>query len=178
MRLITLLFVASLMGSCQLPHGDAPIPLDTEILIERTYDAVDNLLAQHRSKQDTDRILVATVVDVNNVRSTSMFGRVVTECIQSRLTQANFDVIHATVREDHMLVRSEGQFLLSRDVSNLAADYNARTALVTTYAVVENSVILSLKLVSTVEGSTLAAEDFVLAKSPSIDEMLVKRGGF
>ena len=75
------------------------------------------------------------------------------------------------------LVQHDGQFLLSRDARNLAVDYNARSALVTTYSVVANSVIVSMKLVSTIENSTVAAQDFVLARTESVTEMLSAQTG-
>jgi hypothetical protein len=76
-----------------------------------------------------------------------------------------------------MLVRPAGNFLLSREVRNLAMDYNARTALVSTYAVTEHSVILSLKLVSTIEDSTLAGIDVAIPRSDTVTEMLGLGGG-
>jgi hypothetical protein len=178
MRLAAILLGAFAVSSCHVPRVIGPLPqqgrkqLDTVEMIHQVYYAVDHLLAQHPKMQDTDRILVATAVDVNNVQRTSELGRVMTECIQSRLTHNDHDVIHPTVREDHLLVQHDGQFLLSRDARNLAVDYNARSALVATYSVVSNSVVVSMKLVSTVENSTLAAQDFVLERTESISEML------
>ncbi len=178
MRLAVLILGALAAASCQGPKVIGPearqsrSKLDTVEMIEQVYFAVDKLLAHHPKMQDTDRVLVATAVDVNNVQKTSELGRVMTEVIQTRLTQRDHDVIHPTVREDHLLVQHDGQFLLSRDARNLAVDYNARSALVATYSVVSNSVVVSMKLVSTVENSTLAAQDFVLERTESISEML------
>ena len=151
---------------------------DAEAVVEACYDAVDDLLGQHQDREDLQRMLVSTVVDVNDVNRTTMFGRVVTEFLSARLTRCNIDVIHPTVREDQLLVQSSGQFLLSRDVANLALDYNARTALVSTYAPLNESVIVSMKLVSTVENSTLAATDFVLVRSAAVEEMLTSVVGW
>ena len=175
------LVAATLLSSCQLPvrvarPGDAP-DSDAQAVVDACYKAVDQLLAQHAHDSDTQRVLVATAVDVNNVNRTSMFGRVVTECLSSRTTQLDVDVITPTVREDRLVVQKGGQFLLSRDSSDLAEDYNARTALVSTYACLEQSVIVSIKLVSTVENSTLAAVDFVLEASPGVKEMLLSTMG-
>lgn len=176
MRIIILMAVGwiSLSSCCSLHHKGKPLtPVgEANYLIEACYEAIDELLAQHPYPEDIDRVLVSTVVDINDVRRTTMFGRVTSECLSSRLTQVNKDVIHATVRADHMLVRQEGQFLLSREVRNLAMDYNARTALVSTYGVTEHSVILSLKLVSTVEDSTLAGVDLVIPRTLTVTEML------
>ncbi|MDP6539813.1 MAG: FlgO family outer membrane protein [Planctomycetota bacterium] len=171
MRSLTLSLAAIGLGAgCQIIEPTAPS--DAELLVDACYEAVDDLLSQHQDRQDLERMLVSTVVDVNDVKRTTMFGRVTTEFLSARLTRNNVDVIHPTVREDHLLIQETGQFLLSRDVANLALDYNARTALVSTYAPLERNVIVSMKLVSTVENSTLAATDFVLHRSPVVEEML------
>ena len=135
------------------------------------YMAVDELLAQCETK-DCGRLLVATLVDINDVGRTSMFGRQISEFHASRLSQQSVDVIHATVRQDHMIIRENGQFLLSRDIQNLAADYNAKFALVGTYGVVSEEVTVSLRLVSTVDDSTLAAVDYELPHTKSVVDML------
>ncbi len=71
-----------------------------------------------------------------------------------------------------MIIRENGQFLLSRDIQNLAADYNAKFALVGTYGVVSEEVTVSLRLVSTVDDSTVAAVDYELPHSKSVVDML------
>jgi TolB-like protein len=136
------------------------------------YEAVDELIAQHNDRKDIGRMLVATCVDVNNVGMTSMFGRQMSEYIASRLTKKNIDVIHATVRQDHVQIREDGQFLLSRDIRNLAGDHNARTIIVGTYGVVQDYVLVSLKMVSTVDDSTIAATDFALCRTQVVNDML------
>jgi TolB-like protein len=141
-------------------------------LIGMCYDAVDDLMLQHSDSGDIGRILVATLVDINDVDRTTMFGRQSAEFIASRLTQRDQDVIHATVREDRMIIKGDGQFLLSREVKNLAADYNARSVVVGTYGVVQDVVYVSLKLVSTVDDATLAATDFTVPRSTVVDQML------
>jgi hypothetical protein len=141
-------------------------------LIGICYDAVDDLLDQHSDQKDIGRILVATMVDINDVDRTTMFGRQTAEFLAARLTQQDYDVIHATIREDRLIVKSEGQFLLSRDVAALAVDYNARSVLVATYGVVKDIVYVSLKLVSTVDDATLAATDFTVPRGKVVDELL------
>ncbi|MBC8371371.1 MAG: hypothetical protein H8E25_15320 [Planctomycetes bacterium] len=148
---------------------------ESQELAEKSYCAIDSLLAQHRESADIERLLVATVVDVNNVNGTSMLGRVLSELISTRVTQSDIDVIHPTVRDDHLLIQSSGQFLLSRDVKNLDVDYNAKSALVSTYAVAGDTVRVSMKLVSTISNSTLAATDFVLYQNTVVNDMLGTR---
>jgi hypothetical protein len=162
---------------CAHHHEHLSPVAEAECLVSTCYWAIDKLLAQHPFPEDIDRVLVSTVVDINDVQSTTMFGRVTSECLSSRLTQVNKDVIHVTIREDHMLVRQDGQFLLSREVRNLAMDKNARTVLVSTYSVTEDSVLLHLKLVSTIEDSTLAAIDVTIRRTGTVTQMLGQGGG-
>lgn len=170
------LMSAPLLGGCQHLKGTG-IDADTgNSLRQATYAAVDSLITQHSDRADIGRLLVATLVDINDVNRTSMFGRQVTEYMSARLTQRDFDVIHATVRQDHMIVRPDGQFLLSRDIRNLVADYNAKCVVVGTYGLVQDYVFVSLKLVSTVDDSTLAATDFTVKRDGSVAEMLPPKG--
>lgn len=145
---------------------------DSAELIGLSYDGIDALLSQYPDAGNIDRLLVATVVDVNNVNGTTMLGRTLSEYLSSRVTQSGIDVIYPTMRDDHLLIQSAGQFLLSRDVKNLEVDYNAKTALVSTYAIAGDTVHVSMKLVSTVSNSTLAATDFVIYQNTVVRDML------
>lgn len=169
----TLLCLTALV-SCQSGHviQKAPDSITTPDLMIAAYQAVDHLLDQRSIEDDHGRVLVATLVNVNDVEESSMFGRQVSEFISTRLTQRSVDVIHATVRQDHIRVDPGGQFLISRNVQNLGSDYNARNVLVGTYGVAEETILVSLRLVSTVDDSTLAATDFAIKKDQIIDLML------
>ena len=105
MNRLTLTLAA--LGLCVGCHAIEPAHhSDAEVLVETCYDAIDDMLGQHRDREDLQRMLVSTVVDVNDVNRTTMFGRVVTEFLSARLTRCNIDVIHPTVREDQLLVQS------------------------------------------------------------------------
>jgi TolB-like protein len=174
------LFAAGLcalaLAACQgAPRSSTAIAKDARLAC---YQATDELLGQHSDRQGFGRVLVATLVDINDVSRTSMFGRQMSEYLASRLTQRDVDVIHATVRQDHMQIRGDGQFLLSREVRNLAADHNARTVLVGTYGMVKEDVLVSVKLVSTVDDATLAAYDFALPRKGAVEDMLGTSSGY
>jgi len=158
-------------GACQSAAPSPALAADPDLML-LAYSAVDDLIDQREVDGDHGRVLVATLVDVNNVEQSSMFGRQVSEFLATRLTQRKVDVIFATVRQDHMKVDRTGQFLISRNVQNLGADYNARNVLVGTYGETDEAVMVSLRLVSTVDDSTLAATDFALRKDALIEQML------
>lgn len=162
------------LASCQTDQITQPAPesMTEPDLMIAAYLAVDDLIDQRALEDDHGRVLVATLVNVNDVEESSMFGRQVSEFISTRLTQRKVDVIHATVRQDHIKVDPSGQFLISRNVQNLGSDYNARNLLVGTYGVTDETILVSLRLVSTVDDSTLAATDFAITKDAIIERML------
>lgn len=177
--MLTLRFAPALicliaLSSCQADRITQQVPdsMTEPDLMIAAYLAVDDLIDQRSLDDDHGRVLVATLVNVNDVEESSMFGRQVSEFISTRLTQRDVDVIHATVRQDHIKVDPSGQFLISRNVQNLGSDYNARNVLVGTYGVTEETILVSLRLVSTVDDSTLAATDFAIKKDPIIERML------
>jgi TolB-like protein len=174
LQLGTLLGAILLSTACQsiVPTATEEVQVNYDRIGAAAYDAVDDLLEQCDVETDLGRLLVATLVDINNVEKTTMFGRQFAEMTSSRLTQNKADVIHATVRHDHMRIDERGQFLISRKVQNLAADYNAKYVVVGTYAVCDEEVFVSLKLVSTIDDSTVAAVDVELKHTDTVREML------
>lgn len=152
---------------------EVPKTVHTDVLY-MAYNAVDELLEYHSDRQDIDRVLFTTIVELNSFTETSTFGRLLSEFLTSRMTQHDYDVILVTLRDDALKVNDEGQFLLSREIKNLAADHNARTALVGTYTVADQHVFISLRLVSTVENAILSAVDRVVPIDNVIRDLLAK----
>lgn len=166
MRYILLLTVAAItLASCTSSitvYEDAD---KTEAdLIATCYNAVDQLLGKGTDDLSRDRrVLVGTLVDLNNMERTSMFGRVMSELLSSRLTQRGYKVIQANIRDKSVLVRpGEGQFLLTRDMKELAQDYNVGAVFVGTYGRAGDKVYISVRIVNADYNTTSAAIDFDL----------------
>ncbi len=131
------------------------------------YRAVDRLLRKLKTNVNrNDRILAATLVDLNDLRRASMFGRVMGETLATRLTDHGYSVVNVKLRENSMLVTDQGEFLLSREMRNLAAAHNAREALVGTYARAGNSVFVNVRLVRTLDNVVVGAVDYELPNGP------------
>lgn len=148
-------------GSC---HKDAD-------LIQTTYRAVDCLVSK-TGADPSRRVLVATVVNLDNVKDTSTFGRLLGEFLAARLTHHGHPVVHMTVRQGSVLIKPEGEFLLSRDMRELARDYDAQAVLVSTYTVSSDKVFVSIKLVRAEDSTITAAIDFAVPKGPRTTELL------
>ena len=167
-------------GSCQVLL--APNVFG-EAVIHKTYRAVDHLCTQRSihcvcSQGLSDkRILVGTLVDINDVDSGSMFGLQMAEFVAARLTQKGYSLVQTTLRDGSVIIRDDGQFLLSRDITDLSVDYNAQAVAVGTYGVTDDKVYVSLRLICTVDNTLLGATDFVLPVDDQVGSMLASRAG-
>lgn len=148
-------------------YGDRDVDL-----IQTAYNAIDHLLEQTARVDPARPILVATVVNLDDVEDTSTFGRLTGQFLASRLAHHGFAVVHTTVRQGSVVIKQEGEFLLSRDVQELAADYNAAAVLVSTYTLGLDNVYLSVKLVNAPGSQVVAAVDYAIPKGPRTRSML------
>ena len=138
-------------------------------LIGTNYRAIDCLLEHMPCKTAPDpnrRMLVATVVNLDDVKDSSTFGRLTGELLAARLAQHGYSVVHMTIRKGSVVIKDEGEFLLSRDIKELATDYNAASVLVSTYTLSPDKVFVSLKLVNAEANTVVAAVDYTIPKGP------------
>lgn len=135
-------------------------------VIEANHQAVEKLLGSDPLQIGLDKsLIVTTVVDVDALEQSSTLGRVITEQIASRAAQMGYPVIELKVRKDFFIKDSEGELLLSRDARQLAISHDAQAAIVGTYAVVQDSVYVTLKLISLHNHRVLNGVDYTMPRS-------------
>lgn len=141
--------------------------------IAANYAAGDALLRQVRGRVTPGHpILVATVVDVDDLEHSSTLGRLVSEQISARFSRAGYNVIEMRLRDSVYFKRSEGELLLSRELSDLARTHDARAVVLGTYGVSGGAVYLNVKAVDPGAGFVLAAHDYMLPLTANIQTMV------
>ncbi len=148
----------------------------TEELLPEVYNAADTLI--YTSNQNLDRnasVLVASIVDVDALQTTSTFGRTISEQLSGRIAQLGYNVSEVKMRDSLAVRPHQGEFMLSRDLAFLAGRQNAQAILTGTYSVSENSVFVNLRLLRAGDGLILAATDFRLVKDDDVSSMLPKK---
>ena len=107
-----------------------------------------------------DTIIVSSFVDVNNLNSSSTFGRIMAEQVGSRLAQKGYKVIEMKLRQHSIFVEEgKGEFLLSRDLKNISLNHNASVVVVGTYAFTNGRIYVSTRFVNPSNGVILASID-------------------
>lgn len=148
------------------------------------YAATDALLKNYGSVFTNNRgndsgpapFVITTLVNVDQLEQSSTLGRAISEQISSRLTQTGHRVIDLKVRNSVYMRKSEGEFLLTREIKETAATYRAQAVVVGTYAVSASFVHITLKLVDPASSMVLSAHDYSLPLDPETKSMLRKTG--
>ena len=163
-----------LSAGCGLqPQSDFPFVGYEHSLLAHTEQATENLMAGLRHPvPDQGPLLVASLADINDLATSSPFGRVVSEQMGAHLTKAGYRVLDARLQSRIFVKKGEGEFLLSREVREASRSYNASAVLVGTYAEAEDTVLVSVRLVRSRDSLVLAATNFTLPKTPQIQSLL------
>lgn len=147
------------------------------------YVAADKLIRQLRgSVADEAPILVGTIADVSKLETTSPLGRVMTEHVSTRFVQRGFSVTEMTLRNSVNIQNTfkgeeaAGQFLMSRDVRAVAGEHKAVAVVSGTYAVAEEEVLVSIRVVDVQTGKVLASTDYDVPRTDDVNALLGSGG--
>lgn len=174
---MTLLLAA---GCASWPDDRRPVvgyQADNRLLVT-SHEAVDRLLGTVPPAAPLDRhepIVVASLVNVDDLTS-SRLGRAVSEQLGTALTASGYTVAELKLRGTIFVKRGEGEFLLSREVTEITRDHLAQAVLVGTYAQSLNNLYVSLKLVGVADSRVIAAHDFVLPIDSDVRSLLWSKG--
>jgi len=152
-------------------------------LVSASYNAADALLkelAYHQRENKTKMaylhptkpILIASFVNIDNVQTSSTFGRMIAEQVGSRISQNGYKVKEIKLRNSVFVQEQMGEMLLSREILDISNYYNAHSVVVGTYAVGKNTVYVTAKLISAKNNVILASYDYSLPIGANTQRLL------
>lgn len=144
-------------------------------LITANYSAADNLISKLRNMISTDNtIIVASFVNIDDLRESSTFGRIISEHYASRFNQKGFTTVEMKLRNDIFIQEGSGEFLLSREVSKISTKHNAQAVVVGTYAVASNKIYITARVIDAPSGRVLCSCDYSVPIGANTFKILLK----
>ena len=143
--------------------------------VEETQGAMDDKGMIAADAFDSTRpVLYSTAVNLNDYDQTTNFGRLMSEALATALTQHwENKVINMNLRQGGVpIIPRQGEFLLSRDISELAMDFNAGAVMLTTYTVALDKVYVNVELVNVHHNAVVAAVMFDIPLGPRTEALL------
>ena len=142
-------------------------------LIDTTYYHTEQLLNKENILYPGDRVVLASIVDINNLDNTTQFGRTITEEVAKEFIDRGYQVIDVRASLRGVVVkRRKGEFYITRDVENLARAVRANAIFYGTYSVGKNYVYVNLKLINPKTHVVLNSIDYRIPLTDDIKKML------
>lgn len=164
-RLLLGLFTACsalLFGGCsslsQSPLPPEPVPN----LSELAHEAAAQMVASNPDMTRYSPMIAATFVDIDDLAQSSTFGRISSELMASALSRQGIKVREVKMRDSLFIEEQVGELILSRQVQRLSARYDARSILMGTYALGQDYVYVSARVVRSTDALVLGTADFRL----------------
>jgi TolB-like protein len=118
---------------------------------------------------------VTTFVNVDDLYSSSTFGRMVGEQLMSELAMKGFDVIELRHTDALQFLERGGEFALSRDAGIVRPERNLAGVVVGTYVASPERVYVNARLIDPSTSVVLSAGSVEMSRTPELAKLL--RGG-
>jgi len=164
-----LMLLMLLLGACVSDR----IPGPNNRMIASHHDTARYLIRMAGDDlQANSRMIAASFADVNNLTSSSTFGRMASQQLVSSFVIQGYSFVEMLLRDSVYIDSNEGEFLLSREVADLSTEHNAPVVLVGTYAVADDNIYVTAKLIRTADNVIVASYDYAVPYTRDIRTLL------
>jgi TolB-like protein len=151
------------------------VDANDDVVTAANYKAAEYLIGKLPKDMLKDSpLLVASFVNVDNLNESSTFGRMISEQISSRFKQLGYTAIEMKLRTAIFIKEGSGEFLLSRELSEISTKHSAQAVVVGTYAIASDRVYLTVRIVNAVDSVILASYDYNVPMTRDVFKMLLK----
>ena len=177
-RSLAVVLGALILGACALTPTVTRVEPSYEDaasskFVSANRDAIQRLVTGlDMPKLAASPVLVATVVNVNDLRRAAPLGRTLSEQYASHMVANGFNVKELKLRGDVFVREETGELLLSREITDIAHQHNAGLVLVGTYSAAAQLTYVSLKLVRTDTGQIVRGYDYALPNDADVSRLL------
>ncbi|MGB0468619.1 MAG: FlgO family outer membrane protein [Pontibacterium sp.] len=172
---LAILMAVVFIGGCT---ANRPVssPKESQVdVIAVVNSAAAKMMRSVNTEGDKRAVIAASFVDINNLRVSSTFGRMVSEIFATALTNTGYPVIEVKMRDSLFIKEQAGEFMLSRQMRSITTQHDAQAILLGTYAVGGDTVYLSARVVSALDNIVIASYDFSLPLNRNIKAMLPRQ---
>lgn len=166
----------SAAGGAGIAVSFPPAASPTHDFGQLVYSAAE-LMAQRSVPISKDRpIVVATLVDIDDLNRSSTLGRLASQLIADKYSQHGYLIKDLTYTRGLELKPGTGTLVLSEDVRNVAARNNAQAVIAGTYAVGGREIYLNIRLLRADDGAILSSADLVVPLDHDTEPMVAALG--
>lgn len=151
------------------------VDVNDDVITGANYKAAEYLIKKlPRKMRKESPFLVASFVNLDNLKESSTFGRVISEQISSRFEQRGYTIMEVKLSTATFTEESSGELLLSRELLEVGAKHGARAIVVGSYAAAADRVYITVRVISVIDSQILASYDYNIPMTRDVFKMLLK----
>ncbi|TAK61547.1 FlgO family outer membrane protein [Methylobacter sp.] len=159
-----------ILGGCTNSYYEAIKDTD---LVEVSYDAVDTLQSNLvQTLPEHSLIIVNTLLNVDDLKKTSSFGRIVSDQIASAFYNSGYRVIGMEMPIDFLVMQEGKAPLLSDETKKILKIYGAAAIVGGAYAPGKRNTYISLRIIDADSKNILASTDLSVPMGPDAKALL------
>lgn len=165
------LLMATLTGCTSNPYYSETKDTD---LIEVSYDAASTLQQDlKRTIPEGSLIIVSTLLNVDDLKKTSSFGRIMSDQLASAFHNSGYRIIGMEMPIDLFVMQEGGALHLSDETKKILKNYGAAAAIVGgVYAPGKKTAYVSLRMIDTVSKNIISSTDLSVPMGPDAKILL------
>ena len=172
----TIIF-ALLFNGCVASNQTDLTPAVKYDMTSINYKAAEKLLLDAKLPLES-AVIMATVVNIDDIENSSTLGRLISEQMSARFIQAKMNVIEMKFRENVYIKQNTGELMLTREIGKIAKTHSANAIIIGTYAVANSAVYVNIKIINPSTNIAIAATDYVLPMNRDVEDMIGKKSRF
>lgn len=149
------------------PKGISDIEALENKILNVAHD-LNNRVEEFNPEEKT--VAVTTFVDLDNLDSSSSFGRFIAERLSMELHKLGFNVRELRQRKSIEFKKEKGEFSLSRKSADLMKNFQVDAILVGTYLMVGDEVVVNAKLID-VDSSRVISVGHMIANLKRLERV-------
>ena len=151
------------------------VDVNDDVITGANYKAAEYLTKNLPEEMLRDSpLLVASFVNLDDLKESSTFGKMVSEQISSRFKQLGYTAIEMKLRATIFIKEGSGEFLLSRELSEISTKHRAQAVVVGNYAAAADRVYLTARVINVTDSRILASYDYNIPMTRDVFKMLLK----
>ncbi len=177
--LMMVLAIVALFSGCSLRKPGGTVSVVSPDFFGFGDDLAHQLVVNRHFGQVSsgERLILTTLVNLDDLYETSGFGRALTESLSTSLFKEGFRVAEIRKASGLYIKSKSGELSLTRDARLMAEQEQAQAIVAGTYSLTPSTVIVNVRLLDAASQEVLSVASLELQRSRNVNYMLMAKSG-
>ena len=139
-------------------------------LIKEITNELSSVSAQNFS--DGRQLLITSFVDLNNLKKSSAFGRLISERLMTSMGNRGYNIIELRSGSNIFIIEKQGEMILTRNNNEIPDKIYGGAIVYGTYLVLEQKIFVTARIARASDFSILRSWSGEIIKTPFIENLL------